>query len=74
MASRAFPVKISVSLIRHIKPTAPCVWTADDKKQLLNNLDNKGLEWTDYKAEYNHEFTLPALRTGKKPPTRNIVK
>lgn len=74
MASRAFPVKISVTLVRHIKPTAPYVWSMDDKQQLLNNLDNRGLQWENYKIEYNHEFILPALRTGKAPPTRNIVK
>jgi len=74
MASRAFPVRISVSVIRHIQPTAPYVWTTADKQQLLNNLDNKGLEWANYKVEYSHEFTLPALRTGKKPPTKNLVK
>jgi hypothetical protein len=74
MASRAFPVKISVSVIRHIQPTAPYVWTTADKQQLLNNLDNKGLEWANYKVEYSHEFVLPALRTGKKPPTKNLVK
>lgn len=74
MSSRAFPVKISVSVIRHIQPTAPYEWSTEDKRQLLNNLDNKGLEWANYKVEYNHEFVLPALRQGKKPPTRNIVK
>jgi hypothetical protein len=74
MSSRAFPVKISVSVIRHIQPTAPYVWTTADKQQLLNNLDNKGLEWANYKVEYSHEFVLPALRTGKKPPTKNLVK
>lgn len=74
MASRAFPVRISVSLIRHIQPTAPYTWTDDDKKQLLNNLDNKGLEWNNYKVEYTHEFTLPALKMNKPPPTVNVVK
>lgn len=74
MASRAFPVKISVTLVRHIQPTAPYTWSTADKQQLLNNLDNKGLEYADYKIEWQTEFTLPALRLNKKPPTVDVVK
>lgn len=74
MSSRAFPVRVSVSVVRHIQPVAPYTWSASDKKQLLNNLNNKGLEWNDYKVEYTHEFTLPALRKNKAPPKVNVVK
>lgn len=74
MASRAFPVRISVSVIRHIQPVAPYTWTTEDKQQLLNNLDNKGLEWNDYKVEFSKSFTLPGLRQGKKPPKFSLIK
>lgn len=74
MSSRSFPVKISISLIRHISPVAPYFMGMDDKKQLLNNLDNRGLEWNNYKVEYCHEFTLPALRVNKPPPTKDVIK
>ena len=74
MSSRAFPVRVSVSVVRHIQPTAPYYWTTEDKQQLLNNLDNKGLEWNSYKVEFCHEFVLPALRKGKAPPTRHVKK
>jgi hypothetical protein len=74
MASRAFPVRVSVTVVRHIQPTAPHTWTTEDKQQLFNNLNNKGLEWSDYKIEYCHEFTLPALRKNKKPPTYDLKK
>lgn len=73
-ASRAFPVKVSVCVVRHIDATAPYVMTADDKKMLLNNLDNKGLAWDKYKTEWLHQFTLPALAKGKKPPQYSVNK
>ncbi len=44
------------------------------KKMLLNNLDNKGMEYAKYKTEWLHEFTLPGLRTGKKIPHYSINK
>lgn len=74
MASRPFPVRVSVSVIRHIQPTAPHTWTTEDKQQLFNNLDNKGLEWSNYKVEYCHQFTLPGLVKDKKPSTYTLNK
>ena len=74
MSSRCFPVKVSVSLIRHIQPTQPYTWSTSDKQQLLNNLNNRGLEWSDYKVEFCKEFTLPALKRGKKPFQFNLIK
>jgi len=74
LASRAFPVKISVTVVRHIQPTLPHTWTTEDKQQLFNNLSNRGLEWSSYKIEYCHEFTLPGLKKGKKPPKYDIRK
>jgi hypothetical protein len=73
-ASRAFPVQISVSVVRMIDATAPYVLSGDDKKMLLNNLDNKGMEYSKYKTEWLHQFTLPGLKVGKKPPKYNVNK
>jgi len=74
MASRAFPMKISVSMVRFIKPQTPYALTTADKQQLLNSLDYKGIEYNDYRVEYNHTFILPALKSSKKIPTYNVIK
>ena len=74
MASRAFPMKVGVSLVRFIKTSPSSTWNDDDKKMLLNNLDYKGMEYKDYKVEWNHIFTLPALQKNKKPPRYSINK
>jgi len=73
-ASRPFPVKVSVSVVRLIQANAPSALTDDQIKQLCNNLDNKGMEWESFRTEWLTTFTLPALRLGKKPPTRSINK
>jgi hypothetical protein len=73
-ASRAFPMQISVSVVRMIDATTPYLLSADDKKMLLNNLDNKGMEYSKYKTEWLHQFTLPGLKANKKPPHYNINK
>lgn len=73
-ASRAFPVKVSVCVVRHINATSPYTMTADDKKMLLNNLTNVGMEYRNYRTEWLHQFTLPALRNGKKPPQYSVNK
>ena len=73
-ASRAFPVQISVCVVRMIDATSPYNLTSDDKKMLLNNLDNKGMEWAKYKTEWCTEFTLPALRVNKPIPHKSINK
>lgn len=74
MSSRSFKTAVSVSVIRHIKPVAPYTWTTEDKQQLFNNLNNKGMTWEDYKVEYCHEFILPGLKKGRKPPTHDVIK
>ena len=74
MASRAFPMRIGVSLVRFIKTSQSVTWTAADKKMLLNNLDYRGMEYKDYKVEWNHQFTLPALMKNRKPPRYSINK
>lgn len=74
MASRAFAMKISVSLVRMIQPTTPYVMSSDDKKNLTNSLSYSGIDYTDYRVEYCHEFTLPGLSKGKSPPTHNVIK
>lgn len=73
-ASRAFPVEISVSVVRMIDAASPYALSADDKKMLLNNLDNKGMEYSRFKTEWLHKFRLPALMSDKKPPQYSINK
>jgi hypothetical protein len=74
IASRAFPVKISVSVVRQIKPAAPYTLTTDNKRELCNSVNNDGVDYHDWVTEYYHEFTLPALRVNKKIPTYEINK
>ena len=74
MASRAFDMRVSVSVVRLIKPTSPNTLDANDKKMLLNNLNYKGIEWSDYRVEWNHQFTLKGLKENKKPPTYSVNK
>jgi hypothetical protein len=73
-ASRAFPVVVSVSVVRFIQPIEPYNLSTDDKRQLCNGIDNKGMEWTRFKTEWHTEFTLPALKKDTKPPTRSVNK
>lgn len=74
MSSRAFPIKISVSVVRAIKPQSPLLLTTDNKRELCNGISNHGCDWNTWKTEYHHEFTLPALRVNKKPPTYSVNK
>ena len=74
MASRAFDMRVSVSVVRLIKPTTANTLDANDKKMLLNNLNYKGIEWSDYRVEWNHQFTLKGLKKDKKPPTYSVNK
>lgn len=73
-ASRAFPMKVSVSLVRYIEPTAPYSMTAADKMELCNNLTNRGLNYQRFKVEWLHEFVLPGLVVNKTPPTHSVNK
>lgn len=73
-ASRAFDMRVGVSLVRFIKTSPSLTWTADDKKMLLNNLDYRGMEYSDYKVEWNHQFTLPGLKKNKSPPQVSLKK
>ena len=74
IASRAFPVQISVSVIRQIKPAAPYTLTTQDTQDFCNGVGNHGLDYNTWKVEYHHEFTLPALRINKKIPTYSVNK
>lgn len=74
LASRIFDTRISVTLVRHLQPTAPFTWTTEDKQQLFNNLDNRGCQWESYKFEYHHEFTLKGLTKDKDPPMVHLKK
>ena len=73
---RAFPVKISVSMVRSIKPVAPYTQFtgdyADDLKELTNDLDFKGMDFDKWRVEWSTQFTLPALKVGKRPPTKSV--
>lgn len=71
-ASRAFPVIVSVSLVRAIKPMEPFTLSTNDKRELCNAVGNHGMDYKSWVTEWHHEFTLPALRANKKPPTHNI--
>ena len=75
-ASRNFPVKISVSMVRRIKPTSPyTLFTGDDAadlKQLTNDVGFTGMDYDTWRVEWSTEFTLPGLKTGKKPPTKSV--
>ena len=73
-ASRAFPVKVSVSVVRQIKPAAPYTLTTANKQELCNSVSNKGLDYHEWITEYFHEFTLPGLRVNKKIPTYSVNK
>ena len=73
-ASRAYDMKVGVSLVRFVKTSPSCTWSADDKKMLLNNMDYRGCEYRDYKIEWNHQFTLRGLKKNKPPPKYSIKK
>lgn len=73
-ASRAFPVVVSVSVVRMLEPTEPYTLTADDTKNLCNSLDNRGSDWHRMKTEWSTTFTLPELKAGRKPPTVSVNK
>ena len=74
IASRAFPVEVSVSVVRQIKPAAPYTLTTNETRELCNGVGNHGMDWSTWRTEYYHKFKLPALRVNKKPPHYNIKK
>lgn len=73
-SSRSYDMKIGVSVVRKIVASTPNDMTADDKKNLLNNMDYKGIPYSDYRVEWNHQFVLKGLKKGKKPPTYSVNK
>lgn len=73
-SSRAYDIECSVSVIRMIKPDTPWSLTTNDKREICNSLDNRGMEWTRWKTEWLHKFILPGLKAGKKPPQVSIQK
>lgn len=73
-SSRSFPVEVSVSVIRRIKPSEPWILSTDDQRDICNSMDNKGMEWTEWRTEWCHKFILPALQVNKKPPQVSIQK
>ena len=73
-SSRAFPVKVSVSVVRAIKPQTPYTLSTDNIRELCNGISNHGMDWNTWKTEYHHEFVLQPLRINKKIPTYSINK
>jgi hypothetical protein len=73
-SSRSFPVEMSISVVRRIKPAEPWILSTGDQRDICNSMDNKGMEWTDWRTEWCHKFILPALQVNKKPPQVSIQK
>ncbi len=74
-SSRAFPVRISIAMVRSIKPRAmPFTLTQSEQVDFFNDLTSRGHEYNSWKEEWRHEFTLPSLKIGKKPPQKHIKK
>ena len=73
-SSRSFPVEVSVSVVRRIKPSEPWILSTNDQRDICNSMDNKGMEWTEWRTEWCHKFILPALQVNKKPPQVSIQK
>lgn len=74
IASRAFPVEVSVSVVRAIKPQAPYTLSSDETRELCNGVGNHGMDWSTWRTEYYHKFTLQGLRINKKPPSYSVKK
>lgn len=70
---RAFPVEVSVSVIRSIKMLTPYGLSTEMKQAFANTVDKtKSLDYNDFVVEYQTKFTLGALRKGKDPPHKNV--
>lgn len=74
IASRAFPVEVSVSVVRAIKPQTPYTLSTDETRELCNGVGNHGMDWSTWRTEYYHKFTLRGLKKDKKPPHYSIKK
>lgn len=72
--ARVYDMRVSVSVVRFVKTSAPNTLSANDKKMLLNNLDYKGIEYNDYRVEWNHIFTLKGLKKDKNPSRYSVNK
>lgn len=74
IASRAFPVEVSVSVVRQIKAAAPYTLTTGEIQELCNGVGNHGMDWSTWRTEYFHKFTLKGLKKDTKPPHYSIKK
>lgn len=74
IASRAFPVEVSVSVVRAIKPQDPYTLTTGETQELCNGVGNHGMDWSTWRTEFFHRFTLKGLEINKKPPHYSIKK
>lgn len=69
---RNFASLISISVIRRHQPGPKFTLTADEIKDFCNDIDNRGMEYTDFKQEYHTTFILPKIEENKPPPTRSV--
>ena len=74
IASRAFPVEVSVSVVRAIKPQSPYTLSTDETRELCNGVGNHGMDWSTWRTEYYHKFTLKGLKKDTKPPHYSVKK
>lgn len=69
---RNYDCLLSVSVIRRIQPGSKFTLTADEIKDFTNDVDNRGMEYTDFKQEYHTTFIMPKIRENKPPPTKSL--
>lgn len=69
---RNFDVLVSLSVIRRIQPGPKYTLSADEIKDFCNDIDNRGMEYTDFKQEYHTTVLLPKIQMNQPPPTRSI--
>lgn len=69
---RNFDMLVSLSVIRRIQPAEKYNLTDDEIKDFCNDIDNRGMEYTNFKQEYHTTVLLPKIKEGQAPPTRSI--
>lgn len=74
IATRNFSMKVSVSLVRRIKPTNITTLSPEDTYTLCNDLTMKGADRDRWVTEWNHTFVLKGLKKNKPIPFHLINK